>query len=143
MTNRISARGREAHRPGTRWVARLGLGPALALAGCVDNLAICVDTGSEAAIVVQIRDAVTGAPLAAGARGAIRDGAYVDSLRPPTSDASGRLLALDGGAGRPGTYEVTVIYPGYRIWQQDGVVVGTGSCGVASRLLHADLEPLP
>jgi hypothetical protein len=118
------------------------LAPAIALAGCVDNLAICVDSGFGAGIVVEIRDAVTRAPLAAGARGAIRDGGYVDSLRPPTSDASGRLLTLTGGGGRAGTYDVTVVYPGYQIWQQRGVIVNTNSCGVASRLLHADLEPL-
>jgi hypothetical protein len=119
------------------------LAPAVALAGCVDNLAICVDSGFEAAIVVQVRDAVTGAPLAAGARGAIRDGGYVDSLRPPTPDASGRLLTLTGGAGRAGTYEVTLVYPGYQMWQQTGVVVSTNSCGVAGQLLHADLQPQP
>jgi hypothetical protein len=113
------------------------------LAGCVDNLAICVDSTGEAAIVVQIRDAVTGAPLAAGARGVIRDGSYVDSLRPQSGDASGRPLALAAGAGRPGTYDVTVIYPGYQVWQQAGVVVGNSSCGLAGRLVQANLEPLP
>jgi hypothetical protein len=117
------------------------LAPAVALAGCVDNLAICVDSGFEAAIVVQVQDAVTGAPLAAGARGAIRDGRYVDSLRPPRPDAPGGLLTLTGGAGRAGTYDVTVVYPGYQVWQQRGVVVSTNGCGVAGRLLHADLQP--
>jgi hypothetical protein len=117
--------------------------PVVALAGCVDNLAICVDSGFAAAIVVQVRDAVTGAPLAEGARGAIRDGGYVDSLRPPNSDASGRLLTLAGGAGRAGTYDVTVVYAGYQEWRQRGVVVSTDGCGVAGRLLHADLQPLP
>jgi len=121
----------------------LTLAPAVALAGCVDNLAICVGASSEVAIVVQIRDAVTGAPLAAGARGAIRDGGYVDSLRPPTTDASSGLLTLTAGPGRAGTYDVTVVHPGYQPWHQTGVVVNDNSCGVASRLLHADLEPQP
>jgi hypothetical protein len=124
-----------------RRAMRLAL--AVALAGCVDNLAICVDSGFEAAVVVQVQDAVTGAPLAAGSRGAIRDGGYVDSLRPPTPDASGRLLTLMGGAGRAGTYDVTVVYPGYQVWEQRGVVVNTNGCGVAGRLLHADLQPQP
>ncbi len=120
----------------------LTLAPGVALSGCVDNLAICVDAGSEVAIVVQIRDAVSGAPLAAGARGAIRDGEYVDSLRSPTTDASSGLT-LTAGPGRAGTYDVTVVHPGYQPWHQTGVVVSDNSCGVASRLLHADLEPQP
>jgi hypothetical protein len=125
-------------------LGRLTLTPMVALAGCVDNLAICVNSSSgESAIIVQIRDAVTGTPLAAGARGAIRDGEYVDSLRPPSPDASGRALALSAGEGRPGTYTVTVVHPGYQTWQQSSVVVVIGNCGLASQVLHADLEPLP
>ncbi len=143
---RLESKPRHRTRVPTRRASlarNLTLVPVVALAGCVDNLAICVDAGFEAAIVVQVQDAVTGAPLAAGARGAIRDGGYVDSLRPPTPDASGRLLRLTGGAGRAGTYDVTVAYPGYQMWQQRGVVVNTIGCGVAGRLLHADLQPQP
>lgn len=123
-------------------VAGLGLGAGLGLAACVDTLAICVDTGSDPAIVVEIRDAITQAPLAAGARGTIRDGTYVDSLRPRQTDASGRLLVLAAGTGRAGSYDVTVVHPGYQTWQQ-AVVVGTTSCGLASRVLQVNLEPQP
>ena len=133
-----------AARPnGFRWAGQLSLSSVLALGGCVDNLAICVDSSGTAAIVVQVRDAVTGAPLAAGARGSIRDGQYIDSLRPPSADASGRLLTLSAGQGRPGTYTVTVIHPGYQTWQQTSVLVVVGNCGLASQVLHANLEPLP
>jgi hypothetical protein len=126
------------------WLARaLSLGASVGLGACVDNLAICVDSGSEAAIVVQISDAITGAPLGAGARGVITDGGYVDSLRPQSPDASGRAPALVAGVGRPGTYDVTVFHSGYRSWQATNVVVGTNSCGLAGRILHANLEPQP
>lgn len=133
------------------WWAGLALGPAVTLAGCVDNLAICTDSGSgtvvvvasQAAIVVQVRDAMTGTPLAAGARGTIRDGDYVDSLRAQPADTSGRPLTLSAGRGRPGTYTVTVVHAGYQTWQQNSVVVALGSCGLGSQVLHADLEPVP
>lgn len=126
-----------------RILPALSLGASVGLAACVDNLAICVDSGSEAAIVVQVSDAITGAPLGAGARGVISDGSYVDSLRPQNPDASGRAPALVAGAGRPGTYDVTVFHTGYQSWQATDVVVGTNGCGLAGRILHANLEPRP
>jgi hypothetical protein len=136
--------GRAARPHGFRWAGWLILSSVLALGACADNLAICVDSsGTTAAVVVQVRDAVTGAPLAAGSRGSIRDGDYIDSLRPPSADASGRLLTLIAGQGRPGTYTVTVIHPGYQTWQQTSVLVVVGNCGLASQVLHANLEPLP
>lgn len=149
MTERRScgASARAHHR----WWAGLALSPVVTLAGCVDNLAICTDGGSgtvvvvasQAAIVVQVRDATTGTPLAAGARGTIQDGEYVDSLRVQTTDASGQPLTLGAGRGRPGTYSVTVVHQGYQTWQQNSVVVALGSCGLAAQVLHADLQPLP
>lgn len=129
---------------GRSWLARaLSLGAGVGLGACVDNLAVCVDSGSEAAIVVQISDAIIGTPLGAGARGIISDRGYVDSLRPQSPDASGRAPALVAGLGRPGTYDVTIVHPGYQTWQATNVVVGTNACGLAGTMLHAKLEPQP
>ena len=93
-------------------------------------------------MVVEIRDARTGIPLAASARGAVRDGAYVDSLRPHGGYgiAPYVLTSLAAAKERPGRYSVRVEVPGYRMWTLDGVVVRAGECHVRTRLLRAGLE---
>jgi hypothetical protein len=118
----------------------LRLCASVGLASCVDNLAICVAPDAEATIVVQVSDAVTGVPLAAGASGAVSDGTSVDSLRPERPDVVGRVLALEASAPHAGTYSVTVVHPGYQTWHASGVVVSTSGCGV---VLQARLEPQP
>jgi hypothetical protein len=130
-----------SYHPGS-WLARvLSLGAGVGLTGCVDNLAICVDSGVGVAIIVEVNDAATGASLADGARGAISEGSYVDSLR---VRASGTLLTLQAGSARPGRYDVTVMHPGYQTWHASQVEVGVDACGgVSSRVLHADLRPQP
>jgi len=129
------------------WVARaLSLGASVGLSGCVDNLAICVDSGGDVgvagvAIVIEVTDAETGASLVDGARGAISDGSYIDSLRVRTS---GTVPTLQAGNDRPGRYDVTVLHPGYQTWHASQVEVGVDGCGgVSSRVLHADLRPEP
>lgn len=122
-----------------RLLARaLGLGAGLGLAGCVDNLAICIDSG--AAIVVQVNDAVTGTSLTDGARGVISDGTYSDSLRP---EADGSRQVLAAGAGRPGRYDVTVVHPGYQPWHASDIVVGSTACGLSGQVLEVGLTPEP
>ena len=116
----------------------LGLGAGLGLAGCVDNLAICIDSG--AAIIVQVNDAVTGTSLTDGARGVISDGGYTDSLRPR---ADGGRLVLGAGSSRPGRYAVTVVHPGYQPWHASDIVVGSTACGVSGRVLDVALTPKP
>jgi hypothetical protein len=49
------------------------------LAGCIEGPCTL---SVEWAVLVEIRDAVTGTPIAELARGSVRDGSYVDSLRP-------------------------------------------------------------
>ncbi len=95
------------------------------------------------AIVVEIRDAGTGAPLANGARGAVHDGAYVDSLTPYESTGPGieTLVSLSGAHGRSGTYAIEVNRAGYRPWTAAGVRVVEESCGVRTRRVSASLEP--
>lgn len=60
------------------------------------------------AIVVEIRDARTGTPLANGAKGAVHDGAYVDSLSPYEGIGSepNTLVSRRAADERPGTYAV-------------------------------------
>lgn len=97
------------------------------------------------AIVVEIRDRRSGAPLADDARGAVHDGAYVDSLMPyeGTGSGAGPLLLFSRRAAdeRPGNYSIEVRHPGYRTWTLSGVRVFTGQCGVRIRRVSASLEP--
>lgn len=96
------------------------------------------------AIEVEIRDAESGAPLAAEARGVVRDGTFVDSLRPARSLSSdpASLLSRQAAGERPGVYNVEVQRTGYRTWTAGGVPVGRDACHVRTRTLRADLEPV-
>src|SRR4051812_42210534 len=69
------------------------------------------------AVEVEIADAATGAPLASVARGAVRDGRYVDSLEFGPPAVRVRRAAYE----RPGTYAVEVLAPGYLPWRAEGV----------------------
>jgi hypothetical protein len=97
---------------------------------------------ARAGIEVEIRDARTGAPIAADARGAVRDGAYLDSLgpgrlaQPPATGMISRMAAHE----RAGTYAVEVLHDGYQPWTADGIRVRRGRCHVATVLLRADLS---
>ena len=97
------------------------------------------------AIVVEIRDARTGVPLANAARGAVHEGAYVDSLTPYEANASdaNSLFSRRAADERPGTYSVEVVHAGYRAWTVSGVRAVAGTCGVRTRRISASLEPGP
>lgn len=119
----------------------------LSLGGCHNPFAggyACPAVVSPA-IVVEIRDAATGAAVANGARGAVHDGTYVDSLTPYESiglDPSG-LFSRRAADERPGTYSVEVNHPGYRTWTATGVRASAGTCGVQTRRISASLQPAP
>ena len=129
------------HSPASWLAGALSVGAGVGLGGCIDNLAICVDSDFGAAIVVEVTDAETGASLADGARGVITEGSYADSLR---ARRSGTTPMLEAGDGRPGHYDVTVVHAGYQTWHMSQVVADADGCGgVSSRVLHADLRPQP
>lgn len=93
-------------------------------------------------MVVEIRDARNGVGIAADARGAVRDGAYVDSLSPYESvglEPSG-LYSRAAAYERPGTYSVEVTHPNYQTWTAAGVRVIPGPCNVQTRRVHARME---
>lgn len=111
------------------------------LAGC-DGLGpqLC-PLGIEPAVEVEVVDAETGAPVAQGAEGVIRDDAYVDSLRRHVSRADGTVVTLSAGYGRPGVYRVEVVREGYAAWQRDGIRARRGDCGVVTARVRAALVP--
>jgi hypothetical protein len=122
---------------------------SVSLAGCHNPFAggYSCPAVINPAIVVEIRDARNGAPLANDARGAVHEGAYVDSLTPyeGTGTGAGPLLLISRRAAdeRAGNYSVEVNHAGYRAWTLAGVRVVSGQCGVRTRRLSASLEPAP
>lgn len=88
-------------------------------------------------IVVEVLDSATKASLVQGARGAVQEGAFIDSLHPlsPT--------ALQAAGERPGTYTVTVVHPGYIDWSRPDVQVHEGVCHVQTVTLQALLQQTP
>ena len=97
----------------------------------------------DPAVIVEIRDACTGAAIAAEACGAVRDGTYLDSLTPyEGSGASpGGLISRRAADERVGTYAVEVQHVGYRLWTATGVRVTRDECHVRTQRLRAALEP--
>ena len=96
------------------------------------------------AIEVEVTDARTGQPAAAGASGLVRDGAYTEPLRivgwrgtAPNDTA----ITLGAGEGRVGTYDVRVERAGYGAWERQGVTPRVGVCGVQTMQLRAALTP--
>ena len=97
-------------------------------------------TDVRPAIVVQVRDAATQAPAAAGATGILRDGSFTDLMQADFGEAA---LELRGGLERPGRYTVTVDKPGYQQWKEEDVRVRDGSCHVQTVTLQASLVRAP
>jgi len=94
-------------------------------------------------IVVEVRDARTGSFIALGARGVVREGTYVDSLKPyafSSSDPSS-VTSLQAALGRAGTYSVEVEHDGYQRWTISGIRVQKQTCGIRTVRLRASLVP--
>jgi hypothetical protein len=113
---------------------------AVAAAECGTEPYVCTQS-VEPAIVVEIRDSVTGTPLADGARGVARDDTYADSLMPAAWDAQHEMTHRRAADERPGTYDVAIEHPGYLTWVQLSVEVRGGVCHVETVGLHALLQP--
>lgn len=114
---------------------------ALASLGCRLGPESC-DTGVEPAIDVVIADALTGAPLANNAAGLVEAGTFVDSLRPYRDNGTGQLISRATTRTPPGTYNVRVTHDGYEPWVLANVRVRAGACGMETRVLTAELQPV-
>ena len=121
------------------------LAPALAgaAAGCHFDFWCWAGSVAIPAIVVEVRDSVTGSPAAWGASGTAQGQGIVDVMRvwdvEDSLDAH-QLRTQDAG---PGAYTVTVTKPGYAAWRRTGVVVGGDRCGATTVNVLALLQPLP
>jgi hypothetical protein len=118
------------------WIVLAGA----SLGSCSDTTGACPPRTPRAAIDVEIREAGTGLPLAASARGVVRDGSYADSLVPGRREGD-VLVSRQAAFERAGTYAIEVVALGYGTWQQSGVVAREGTCGVTPVVLQATLQP--
>ena len=124
-------------------LALVVLGCVDALAGCSnDALRACPPTSLQPAVEVEVRDSATDALLTSGSRGAVRDGEFVDSLRPWRFDGE-TPVTLGAAFGRAGRYDVTVEHPGYERWEQHDVRSFGGGCSAGTSALVARLEARP
>ena len=81
------------------------------------------------AINVNVKDSVSGAFTASGARLVVRDGAYADSMEVPANRPDLDAFGLHVGFERTGLYSVTVRKPGYQDWMRTNIGVGRrGDC---------------
>jgi hypothetical protein len=109
----------------------------LALAACpVGPTLTCTDE-ARSTLVLEVRDARTGAPAAQGARGTLREGTYSDTL---VATSPLHLNAMETWE-RPGRYDITVEKAGYRTFTRTGVEVGKDACHVRTRTVEVGLEP--
>lgn len=114
----------------------LRLAPLALLGACaLVDPTVCTDDFRHGLIVEAVQ-ATNGAPVS-GARGAVHDGAYVDSL----DEYSPGIFSAAGERG--GIYSVEVVHPGYVTWTKDGVWVREDECHVKTITLRAELVANP
>ena len=113
---------------------------ALPLTACdADPNVVCPGITIPSIRIVVV-DGATGEPVAEGAVGVARDGAYVDSLY---EDGYPVATALVGAFGRGGVYDLAVEQAGYEPWRRSGVVArsdGRSCPQVTAGRIEARLE---
>jgi hypothetical protein len=121
-----------------------GLAALVAIVACSSDSATSGGCSPEAlrpAIIVQVV-AASGPPPNDSTKGAVRDGDYIDSLR-PVQFGIGGIQSLGAAQNRPGTYNVTVEHTGFEPWEKDNVVVPATACGIKQPVnLVAELQPI-
>ncbi|WP_141491513.1 carboxypeptidase-like regulatory domain-containing protein [Longimonas halophila] len=95
----------------------------------------------EPAVVVEVRNAVSGGLEADGVTGTLTDGAVRDTMIVAEANGEGETISLQGALGRPGTYEVTITKDGFEPWVRSGIEVAEGECNVQTARLTAELQP--
>jgi hypothetical protein len=93
------------------------------------------------AVVVYVKDSLTKAGIASGASLVVCEGSYQDSVAAPASRPDLDNSALAAAGERSGTYQVTVLKPGYAAWLQSNVRVISNECHVNTVNLTALLQP--
>jgi hypothetical protein len=99
-------------------------------------------TSIVAGIEVEVRDAISNAPIAENATGEVVDGAYHDSLRVSgfESGSPDSAYLMSAAYERPGVYSVVVDLEGYKQWTASDVQVAQSVCHVGTVRLTARME---
>jgi hypothetical protein len=92
-------------------------------------------------VVVYVKDSLTKAGVASGASLVVREGSYKDSVAAMNSSPDQDNFPLSAAGERSGTYQVTVLKPGYATWLQSNVRVTSNVCHVNTVTLTALLQP--
>jgi hypothetical protein len=92
-------------------------------------------------LAVYVKDSVTRAGVASGASLVVREGSYKDSVAAENSRPDLDNSPLLAAGERSGTYQVTVLKPGYAAWLQSNVRVTNNKCHVNTVNLTALLQP--
>jgi hypothetical protein len=130
-----------ARRAGVPLVGRAtvaaALGSTLFLQGCIDMLGLACTDELRSSIVIEVRDAGTGAPAALGATGLT-----VHEDGQDTELAAFDSLYLSGNWNRelPGDHSVRVRRPGFVTQVFPRVEVDDDACHVETLLMRVDLE---
>jgi len=102
--------------------------------------------GITPGIVIEVRDAITGAPAASGTTARILRGTIVvDSLTRPSGAQGESGLELTSFRTGPGTYRIVIDRPGYQSFSQDGVIVRStgGACNAnITTRVQVSLQPV-
>jgi hypothetical protein len=106
------------------------------------------DLVARPALLVQVRDSITGADITRWSTAVARDGEYVDTSSaqmriPPDLKMGPPRLPL--AYRRPASYTLLVHRPGYHSWRRPGIRVQLDSlgCGVETVDVTARLLPVP
>ena len=113
--------------------AAVSLVAPLLLAGC--EFGGCT-LSAEFAVHVTVRDSASDSLLVDGARGSIREGFFIDSLRLHY----GLPDVFAAGYERGGRYTVQVEMPGYMPWEARDVVAEESACFVHTAQLVARMQ---
>jgi hypothetical protein len=92
-------------------------------------------------VAVYVKDSLTSAGVASGASLVVREGSYKDSVATPDSRPDLDDSPLFAAGERAGTYQVTVLKPGYAAWLKSNVRVTSNRCHVNTVNLTALLQP--
>ena len=121
-------------------LSTLLLAGVLALLGCSDQGVCTLD--ARPAVEVEVREAGSDQFIADVARGVVREGTFIDSLRVVGYIGTDPALPTTLGAAyeRVGTYEVHLEAEGHASWDTAGVAADFDGCHVRTAKLIARLE---
>ena len=87
------------------------------------------------AVRLTVISSVDGSPVTEGLRGTLKDGSYVEEMRPSFN-------RFFGGTARPGNYTITITATDFEPWIMSDVRVHRNECGhPATRVLTAKMIP--